>query len=57
MYKIEALNDQAKGICYVDNKITFVDNCLPGDIVDIKITKETKKYNLAKVTKYIEISD
>ena len=56
-YVIESLNDQGKGICYVDNKITFVDNVFIGDIVEINITKKYSKYNIAEVIKYIKYSD
>lgn len=52
--KIEKLDNQGRGICFIDNKITFVPNTLPNEIVDIKIIKENKKYNEAVVTKYIE---
>lgn len=55
--KIERLDDQARGICFIDNKITFVSDALVDEIVDIEIIKETSKYNVAKVVKYIEISD
>lgn len=51
-YKIESLNDQGKGICFVDNKITFVENTVIGDIVEINNIKSTSKYNLANVLKY-----
>ncbi len=49
---IERLDDLGRGICFKDNKITFVFNALPHEDVDIKITKETSKYNEAKVIKY-----
>lgn len=55
-YKIEKLDNQGRGICFIDSKITFVENALPGEIVEIKITKETKKYREAIVTKWIEKS-
>ncbi len=47
MYKIEKLNDQGQGITYINNKITFVDKAIPGDEVDLKVIKESKKYNIA----------
>ncbi len=53
---IEKLDNQGRGICYVDNKITFVPNTLPGEIVDIKLTKESKKINEAKVVNYLSTS-
>ena len=54
--KIEKLDNQGRGICFIDNKITFVPNTLPNEVVDIKIIKENKKYNEAIVTKYIKTS-
>ena len=54
--KIEKLDNQGRGICFIDNKITFVSNTLPNEIVNIKLTKQNKKYNEAIVTKYIETS-
>jgi 23S rRNA (uracil1939-C5)-methyltransferase len=53
---IKALNDQGKGITYLNNKIVFVDNALPGEDVEIKVIKETSKYILGKVTKYLKVS-
>ena len=35
MYEIQSLNDQGLGVCFVDNKLTFVYNTLIGDVVDI----------------------
>ncbi len=52
--KIEKLDNLGRGICYVDNKITFVFNALPKEVVRIRLIKETKKYNEAKVIEYIE---
>ena len=57
MYKITSLNDQGLGVCFVDNKITFVYNTLIGDVIDLELIKENSKYNLAKVTKYIKRSN
>ena len=56
-YEINDLNDQGKGICYVDNKITFVNNVVIGDIVEIDIIKKFSKYNIANVKEYIKYSD
>lgn len=55
--KIEKLDNEGRGICYINNKITFVFNALPKEIVNIKIIKETSKYNEAIVTKYISYSE
>ena len=56
-YEITSLNDQGLGICYVNNKITFVKNAVINDIVTIKIIKEFSKYNIAIVDKYIKYSN
>jgi 23S rRNA (uracil1939-C5)-methyltransferase len=53
---IEKLDNQGRGICYLNNKITFVENALPGEKVKITITKENKKFNEAIVIEYIEKS-
>lgn len=55
-FKIEKLDNQGRGICYYQDKITFVENALPTEIVKIKIIKESKKFNEAIVTEYIQKS-
>ena len=45
--EIVKLDDFGRGICFVNNKVTFVPNTIPGDTVNIKIVKENKKYNEA----------
>ena len=57
IYEIKQLNNQGLGICYVNNKITFVYNTLIGDKVSIEIIKTTSKYNIAKVKEYFKRSD
>lgn len=54
--KTEKLDHFGRGIAYVNNKITFIENALPEEIIDIKIIKETKKYNVGIPTKYIKYS-
>ena len=51
--KILRLDDYGRGICYVNDKITFVPNTCIADEVEIEIIKETKKYNIAMVKKII----
>ena len=55
--EVTKLDDQGRGIGFVDNKITFIPNTLPTEIVDIEIVKETSKYNIGKVINYIKKSD
>lgn len=57
MTKIERLDHQGRGIAYIDDKITFVENALPGEEVLIKITNSKKKYNEGIVQKYIQKSE
>ena len=54
---IEKLDNKGRGICFVDNKITFVENALPDEEVDIEITNSKSKYNEAKVKKYNKLSN
>ena len=43
--KIDKLSHEMRGITKIDNKITFIDNTLPGEVVNIKITKQKKNIN------------
>ncbi len=49
---IEKLDNKGRGICFINNKITFVENALVGEDVEVNIINEKKKYNEAIVTKY-----
>jgi len=55
--KIERLDHQGRGICKINNKITFVPNALIDEIVNVEIIEEKKKYNIGKVVNYIKKSD
>ncbi len=54
--KIEKLNHQGQGIGYIKEKITFVPKSVPGDELDVQITKERTKYNEAKIKRIISPS-
>ena len=54
---VTKLDDFGRGIGYVDNKIIFIKNALPDEIVDVGIVKDTKKYYEGNVIKYIKVSD
>ena len=54
---IERFDYFGRGIIHIDGKITFVENALPSEKVEIKITREEKKYNEAVVSKFISKSD
>lgn len=53
--KIDRLNHQGRGISLLD-KVTFIPNTLPGELVDIDIITSKSKYNIGKVKKYIKTS-
>jgi 23S rRNA (uracil1939-C5)-methyltransferase len=55
--KIEKLDHYGKGSGYSNDKIVFVNNALPEEIVDIKIVKDKKSYSEAIVLEYIKTSD
>ena len=51
---IDRLDHQGRGIGYIDKKITFIENSLPEEIVDIELVEENKHYNIAHVKKYLK---
>ena len=54
--KIEKLDNLGRGICYIDNKICFIEKALPEDELEIKITKEKSKYLEGEIVKIINAS-
>lgn len=42
--KIEKLAAEGKAIAKVDDKVVFVTNVIPGDVVDVQVTKKRKNY-------------
>ena len=57
--KVEILrfDDFGRGLCYVNDKVTFVLFSMPRDILEIEITKVKKNYNEAKIVKIIKPSE
>lgn len=47
---------EGRGICFIDGKTVFVENTVPGDIVNISIKKSKKNYSVANVSKFIKYS-
>ena len=56
LVKIEKLDHFGRGITYINNKICFIENTLPGEIVRIKLKNEKQKFYIGKVEEYVEIS-
>ena len=54
--KIEKLDHYGRGITWIDNKICFIPNSLPREVVDIDIITNKKKFMIGSVNDYIELS-
>lgn len=55
--KIEKLDNFGRGITYLNNKICFVENAYPEEILEIEILKENKKIIEAKTINVIKKSN
>ena len=55
--KIEKLDNFGRGITYLNNKICFVENAYPEEVVEIEIIKENKKIIEAKAINIIKQSN
>jgi len=55
--KIESLDHYGRGIAHINNKVIFIFNALPNEVVDIKIINDKKQFSEAKVIKYITKSN
>ena len=55
--KIDKLSHDFRGITRVSDKVTFVSDVIPGEIVDIRIVNSKKNMNEAKVISYIDTSN
>ena len=53
---IEKLDDFGRGIAHINNKVVFIANALPEELVEIKIINDKKSYMEASVVKYIKLS-
>lgn len=58
-YKIEitGLTHEGQGVGKIDGLVVFVDNALIGEIVDVKITKQTKSYAVGTIVKLVKPSE
>jgi len=55
--KIEKMDHLGRGIGYNDGKIVFVPKAVVGDILDIEIISNHRKYDIGKINKIIQSSD
>ena len=42
--EIQKIAAEGKSIAYVDEKVLFVPNTVPGDIVDVQVTRKRKSF-------------
>lgn len=54
--KIDKLSHDFRGIARINNKVTFVDNTLPNEVVDIRIIGSKKNIDEGRVISFIETS-
>ncbi len=54
--KIEKYDHQGRGISHYNDKIVFVENAMPDEVVEATTINETSKYIEAKVTEYKKTS-
>lgn len=47
---------EGKSICRIDDKVVFVSGAVPGDVVDIRVTKTRSNYAEGVVTRFHELS-
>ena len=55
--KIEKMDHLGRGIGYNDGKIVFIPKAVMGDILDIEIISNHRKYDIGKINKIIQSSD
>ncbi len=48
---------EGKALAKIDDKVLFVQNAVPGDIVDVQVNKRRKNYYEGYVTQYHKLSD
>ena len=54
---IESLDHFGLGIAHINEKVVFVENALPGEVVKIEKLEDKNKYMKARVLEYIKKSD
>ena len=51
--KVIDINHQGYGIIRVNNRVIFVKDAIPGDVVDIEIIKNYKNYSIGEVVNFV----
>lgn len=55
--EIKKIAAEGKSIAYVEDKVLFVPNTIPGDVVDVQVTRKRKSFLEGFVTKIHQYSD
>ncbi|MEG2276499.1 MAG: 23S rRNA (uracil(1939)-C(5))-methyltransferase RlmD [Odoribacter sp.] len=55
--EIQKIAAEGKSIAYVDDKVLFVPNTIPGDIVDVQVTRKRKSFQEGVVVKTHQLSE
>ena len=55
--KSVAVAAEGKCVTHVDDMAVFVPFCVPGDVVDLQVTKRKHKYCEARVTRFVKMSE
>ena len=55
--EITDIGARGKAIARIDNFVTFISNGLPGDVVDLQLTRRRKSYQEGRVVKFHRYSD
>ena len=53
---IEKFDHEGRGLGFYNGKIIFVDNTIPGDVVNVKIIKNKKNFAIATINKILKYS-
>ncbi|MCB0510834.1 MAG: TRAM domain-containing protein, partial [Bacteroidetes bacterium] len=54
--RIEAISSEGLGIARVNEKVVFVENCVPGDLVKAKTYQQQKNFEKARMVELLEPS-
>ena len=55
--RIENIGAEGKSLARVDNMVVFVKHAVPGDVVDLQVTRKKGRYMEARVTAYHSYSE
>ena len=55
--RIEDLDHDGRGVCRVDGKVVFVDDCLPGELVRLQVRRRRSSYEDASLVEVVEAAE